>query len=403
MPPLLRLLACLVFVVALLPASALAQEEPADFSTPQEDVVDSGEVPDVTGSPIAATAYRAASPEYGVSIFPFFQPDTTARDFSLVAGARFQWAKVIFPWRAIEGEGKGQFTWDESDRLVAAARDAGVKLIARLDFQPRWARADQIDGNGPPDNPQDYGDFVGAFVARYATDSPFGHVDAIQVWNEPNIAREWGNQQPDAGQYVALLQAAYQAARAADPSVVVISAPPTPTGTWTSTSVPDDMWLANLYQSGVQGFFDALGAHGPGYKAPPEMSAAEVAADPSFGGHPSFAFRRIEQLRQIMVDNGDDARQVWVLEFGWTSDTVHPEYSWYGVSEDTKADYLVRAYQYAQQNWSPWIGTMVLWNVAAPYWTQADEQYWWSITNADGTPRPAYAALQSARENGALP
>ena len=29
-----------------------------------------------------------------------------------------------------------------------------------------------------------------------------------------------------------------------------------------------------------------------------------------------------------------------------------------------------------------------------PAWTQQDEQYWWSITNPDGTPRPAYTALK---------
>ena len=35
-----------------------------------------------------------------------------------------------------------------------------------------------------------------------------------------------------------------------------------------------------------------------------------------------------------------------------------------------------------------------------PHWTQQDEQYWWSMTNPDGTPRPAYTALKSFLTTG---
>ena len=63
---------------------------------------------------------------------------------------------------------------------------------------------------------------------------------------------------------------------------------------------------------------------------------------------------------------------------------------------------LVRAFQYARQRWAPWIGVMFVWNIADPNWTTANEQYWWSITNPDGTTRPAYDALANARTNGTL-
>ena len=75
--------------------------------------------------------------------------------------------------------------------------------------------------------------------------------------------------------------------------------------------------------------------------------------------HPSFYFRRVEQLREVMVRNGDSAKQVWLLEFGWTSDTVHPNYAWFAVSETKKSANILRAFQYAQQNWRPWIGVRV--------------------------------------------
>ncbi|HEX9016185.1 MAG TPA: hypothetical protein VF960_09350 [Chloroflexota bacterium] len=373
--------------------------------------------PVATAAPTAAPAsvatiqlppgvYRAKSPEYGMNIFIMGAQSTTARDLQKERDAGFDWQKTLFQWRQIEGAGKGQFDWSESDRVVAASNNAGIKTIARLDFQPAWSRADSATATyneGPPDNFNDYGDFVYAFVNRYKTGSPYGRVPAVELWNEPNLAREWGGKNPDPAEYVALLKVGYEAAKRADPNVTVVSAGLTPTETWNSDAWPDDLYLQRMYDAGARSYFDVLGAHGAGYKAPPEMSPDQVAADPTYGGHRFFCFRRIEDLRNVMVKNGDSAKQVWLLEFGWTSDAIHPAYAWHAVTEDQKADYIVRAYKWAQTNWSPWIGVMTLWNLPAPDWTTDREEYWWSIANADGSNRPAYTKLQQARQSGYLP
>src|SRR5262249_7409107 len=198
-------------------------------------------------------------------------------------------------------------------------------------------------------------------------------------------------------------QLAYQAAKSVDPQITIVSAGLTPTGTQKDEARPDDGYLQWIYDAGGAADFDVLGAPGPGYKAPPSMSPGEVAGDPSYGGHASFSFRRVEQLRKVMVDNGDDAKQVWLLEFGWTSDEVHPAYAWHRVTEEQKAQYIVDAYRWAIQNWTPWIGVMTLWNLAAPGWSRNNEEYWWSITEPDGSPRAAYRRLLDARANGQLP
>ena len=349
-----------------------------------------------------ASAYRARSPEYGMNIFLWGNPATTQRDLQKVLGAGFGWQKTLFQWRLIEGAGKGRFDWSEADRIVKASNDAGVKIIARVDFQPSWARADGAS-NGPPDNYQDYGDFIYALVNRYKTGSPYGRIHAVEIWNEPNLAREWGNRKPDAVQYVQLLKAGYEGAKRADPNVTVITAGLTPTGTWNEEATPDDIFLQQMYDAGAKAYFDVLGAHGAGYKAPPEMSPDEVASRPDYGGHRFFCFRRIEDLRNVMVKNGDSGKQIWLLEFGWTSDEVHPAYAWHRVTEQQKAEYIVGAYRWAATNWSPWIGVMTLWNLPDPNWTTDREEYWWSIANADGSDRPAYTRLKESRQSGYLP
>jgi hypothetical protein len=197
---------------------------------------------------------------------------------------------------------------------------------------------------------------------------------------------------------VRLLGGAYAAAKAADPNVVVVSAGLSPTGVTDAHSADDVQFLQWLYDGGIQGKFDALGAHG-NTQAP--CVDCDLNSLPAFG-HPSFYFRRVEQLREVMVRNGDQAKQVWLLEFGWTADKVHPAYSWFAVSEDKKADNIVQAFQYARQHWTPWIGVMTLWTIADPSWTPEREEYWWAITNPDGTVRPAYRALTTASGAGAF-
>ncbi|MCC7107313.1 MAG: hypothetical protein IT307_19430 [Chloroflexi bacterium] len=345
--------------------------------------------------------YTAASPEYGLSVFAFGNPRTSDRDLDKITALRFGWQKSTFQWRAIEGACKGCFDWSEADRVVAASKARGLKIIGRLDFQPGWARADGAY-NGPPDNYQDYADFVYAFVSRYGTDSGIGTVQAIEIWNEVNLNREWGNStisQQTAADYVRLLSMAYDAAKGADPSVTVLAAGLSPTGVGDGNAQPDDVYLQWMYDAGAKGKFDHMSANAN--VQCPCVDAAPGSV-PGFE-HPSFYFRRVEQLHQIMADNGDDAKQIWLMEFGWTTDKIHPGYSWYATDETSKSSLIVNAFKYAKQAWSPWIGVMTLWTIADPNWGAQDEQVWWAVTNPNGTNRPAYDRLLQARNSGELP
>jgi polysaccharide biosynthesis protein PslG len=84
------------------------------------------------------------------------------------------------------------------------------------------------------------------------------------------------------------------------------------------------------------------------------------------------------------------------MEMGWTTDSrPNSPYNWHAVSPEQQAEYLVKAMQYAKQNWSPWAGPVVVLYIPEPEWTANDEQYYWAITNPDGTARPAYNALKA--------
>ena len=349
--------------------------------------------------PPAAPASVVAPHDYGMNVFIWGHPETTNRDLGVVRQAAFGWQKSLFEWRQIEGKCKGCFDWSEADRVAKATQAAGLKLLVRVDFEPDWARADHAN-NGRPDNLQDYADFVNAVAARYKPGSPYGQVDAIEIWNEPNLQREWGDpvNQQSAATYVQMLKLAYTAIKASSPTTLVVTAGLSPTGWNDDTARPDDQYLQWMFDAGLSGNYDVLGLHGNSQVSDPTAAPGSV---PGLSDG-SFYFRRVEQLRQIQVNNGDGGKPVWLLEFGWTSDAVHPAYAWFAVSEDQKSQNLLAAFQYARANW-PWLGAMFVWTLPDPSWTKDREEYWWAIANPDGSPRAALNAILAAAQAHQIP
>lgn len=321
------------------------------------------------------------SPTPAIHISIWWNPQIAERDLQLVHELGFGWVKQRFPWREIQGAGNGPYDWYRSDIVVDSIEQAGLKIIARLDSQPFWTQADNGERplmNAPPADLSLFGDYCEAIAERYE-----GRIAAYQVWNEPNLAREWGEQPPDPQGYVALLAECYQGIKTSDPNAIVISAGLAPTGTGAPVAMPDEQFLRAMYEAGASDYFDMLGVHAAGFKAEPHISPDLVAADPDLGGNRWMSFRHVEDYRDIMVEYGDSAKQIAILEMGWTTDEVHPEYSWFAVSEEQQAENLVGAYWWAYQNWQPWIGFMTTIYLADPVWTEEDEQYWWSISYPD--------------------
>ncbi len=343
-------------------------------------------------------------PEGSVHVFLWGNPNTTDRDLRLAKEAGFTWVKQRFEWRNIERDGKGRFEWNEPDRIVRAVDSAGLKVVARVDGHAGWSRAVNIyPDDGPPDRMSDWADFLSALGGRYK-----GKIDAYEIWNEPNLSREWGRKQPSAPEYVELLKASYAAIKRADPDALVVTAGLSPTTDTSPDARPDIVYLREMYAAGARGSFDLLGAHAAGFKSPPQLDPATGANNPTLTNNdPSppelrraYFFRHAEDLRQVMVENGDADRKMAVLEMGWTSDPrPTSDYRWHSVSEQEKADYMAGAFRYARGNW-PWMAFMTVIYLPDPRWSSDQEQLYWSITNQDGSARPAYNALKAVLPAG---
>ncbi|RMF80459.1 MAG: hypothetical protein D6737_07960 [Chloroflexi bacterium] len=330
-----------------------------------------------------------ASLTYALHAGLWWDETRAAINLDLIQRMAFSHVKQIFAWEDIE-PGRDLWNFERADEIVAEVERRDLELVIRLSDSPDWARRNTPGEKGvdftdaPPDDYADFATYCGTIAERYR-----GRIDAYQIWNEPNLSREWGGRVPNAVEYVALLAACSEAIRAADPQAILISAGLAPTGNMDATAHRDDIYLQAMYDAGFTQYIDVVGMHAPGFSAP--WYGPDEAERDGIGRW--FTFRRVEDLRKIMIANGDAARQVAILEMGWTTDKQHPEYAWYAVDEQTQAQYLVAAYQYAVDHWRPWVGLMTTIYAADPLWTKDDEQFWWSIIRPNGNVRQAYIDL----------
>ncbi|MCL5958422.1 MAG: cellulase family glycosylhydrolase [Chloroflexi bacterium] len=313
------------------------------------------------------------------------------RVLGLLKDAGFGWVKQQVTWYDIEGS-RGQYSWGELDRVVNDAYGAGVKLILSVTRAPSWATSD--GGHGMPADPADLGNFMQAMATHYQ-----GKVAAYEIWNEQNTGGET-NGHVDAGRYVELLKAGFTGVKAGDPWAIVLYGGLTPTGVNDpAVAIDDKVFLGQTYQyqnGVVKNYFDALGAHPGSNSNSPDQFWPDNPGPYGWSNDRSFYFRRVEDLRDVMVQYGDGNKQIWLTEFGWTTANQAPGYE-YGqyISDDLQAQYLVRAYEKAVSEY-PWMGVMSLWNLNFSTIVPAsDEKAPWSIIRGDWSLRPAYTALKN--------
>lgn len=336
---------------------------------------------------------------FGVNVFLEQEVEPAKRELAvqMAAAAGFHWLRQEFPWEDIEISAKGDFwdhkfnqsAWDKYDHIVDLAEKYDLELIIRLSNPPAWSRtAGNANGTyAPPDNFEDFGDFVEAVVTRYR-----GRVKYYQIWNEPNIYPEWGEQAVDPEAYAGLLKVAATRARAADPEAVIILGALASTIELTPTppyGLNDLVYLQRLYDAGAAPYFDILAMQGYGLWSGPTDRRM----------HPRVMnFSRPRFVRDLMVRNGDAEKPIWISEMNWNAVPDDIADKRFGqVTPEEQASNLVQAYARLQDEW-PWLGVANTWYLkrASDQWEQEGKpEAYFRLLTPGFEPLPVYEALQA--------
>ncbi|MBN1658035.1 MAG: hypothetical protein JXA93_06515, partial [Anaerolineae bacterium] len=305
-------------------------------------------------------AHAGVNP-FGVNVFleQEVEPAKREKAIRMIADAGFHWIRQEFPWEDIEIHGKGDFedrrhephrsAWEKYDQIVDLAVEADLEMIARLSNPPSWSRAsgDAAGTFAPPDDLDDYGDFVEAVVRRYQ-----GRIHYYQVWNEPNIYPEWGDAPVSPEAYTELLRVGYTRIKAVCPDCVVLSGALAQTIPLGPRDLNDFIFLQRMYDAGAGDYFDVLAMQGYGLWSGPTDKRMRPRV---------LNFSRPLYLREIMVENGDAHKPIWITEMNWNAppeDFPNKQFGY--ATEEQQARYAVEAFQRAQQEW-PWLGVINVW------------------------------------------
>jgi polysaccharide biosynthesis protein PslG len=337
---------------------------------------------------------------FGVNTFleQEVEPAKREQQMQMLADAGFDWIRQQFVWEDIEIHGRGDFidrrndpagidAWAKYDMIVALADQYDVEVQARIGNPPAWSQT--VPGDfAPPADLNDFAIFAGTLAARYRDSIRY-----FQVWNEPNIYPEWGEQPVNPEQFTDLLCAAYDAIKAANPDAVVIAPALSPTLALTGRDLNELIFLERMYEHGAARCFDVAAAQGYGFFSGPSDQRLSVF-------HQNFA--RQQYLRDLMVANGDAHKALWISEVAWNpidspevpADVTARE-GFGVVTREQAAAYLPQAYARVMRDF-PYVGVMNVWFLKLPSPDRAGQSwYYFRMLEPDFTPLPVFDAMRA--------
>ena len=307
-----------------------------------------------------------------------------------IAASGAKWVRFDFNWATIQPDNAASYNWTAYDKLVGAAQKHNLFVLGILDFTPAWARANACKGSDkcPPANDQNFAAFAKAVANRYKDRG----LHDWEVWNEPNNPQFWQPSADPAG-YARLLQATAKSLRAADKDVYIITAGLSPQETNGKSYSPID-FLAGVYKAGAKGSFDAVADHPYTFPLSPKSGVFQAwnqMADPQ------------NSLRHVMLANGDQAKKIWITEYGAPTGGPGPlstianpnlDQHPYKVDEALQAKLLSDALDlYKSYNW---VGPFMYYSYQDAGTTQDTNENFFGLVRADGSQKPAYQVFRDA-------
>lgn len=228
-----------------------------------------------------------------------------------------EWTREEFEWDAVEPT-DNNYSFDQYDSVINKYHEQNIQVLGLITYSSSWAstNAGASDYEYYAPDATAWSDYVSQLATHYK-----GLVSAWEIWNEPNTTQFWKSTEAE---YIATLEAASTAIRAADPDALIVLG---------GTSGSDSDFISRVYsQVSSKDIFDVVALHpyrliDDNFNYSPEQTVEGL----------NTLTADLENVRAVMRDNGDKDKPIWLTEFGWTTYDN-------GVSEDKQADYLMRGY-----------------------------------------------------------
>ena len=322
---------------------------------------------------------------------------------------KLNWTKAQVRWKDFQPDKtdwtKAQNNWQLLDAFTADANKKGLNILYGVIDAPEWARSTiKPAKTGPPDDFALAAKFFEKVLARYK-----GCVQAVEVWNEMNIDREWTTPSGviSAADYIKFLNAVIPTIRSVDPNLMVIMGALAPTGiNAPGQSMDDFTYMDQFVAAGGTALVDCIGVHLNGYNMPPDKDWNEGYNNPLAkfrgpfdGPHHSWSFKSTLYGYYQRTNKNQ-----CVTEFGWASMqnlgvTGNPPGFEFALdnSEQQQADWIVKGFQMMRESGFVRFGIVFNLDYIQKIGQKPNEAggdpATYSVVRPDGSPRPAFDAI----------
>ncbi len=259
--------------------------------------------------------------------------------------------------------------------FISAGKGAGFKVLLSA-----------VGDHGRSADPAYFPEYA-AWVAGMSA----AGADAIEVWNEANLDREWANGHINGANYAELLRQAYNAIKGSG-GAMVISGAPAPTGAAGAAGCiaalcNDDVFLQQMANAGAANYMDCVGVHyNTGTTSPNATTGSALS-----GYHYSYYFWPMVNLYWGAFGG---TRPLCFTELGYLSaegyGSLSPFFAW--AADNTvaeQAQWLAEAASLAGN--SGQVRMMIVFNVDFTHYSD-DPQAGYAMRRPDGS-CPACSAL----------
>jgi hypothetical protein len=210
--------------------------------------------------------------------------------------AGMNWIKLQYKWRA--GDSPNAVAG-----IIQEAHNNGLKILLSIPGADLYPAPNGIDFGA-------YAQFLGGVAAL----GP----DAIEVWNEQNIDREWPAGQISPSSYVNnMLRPAYNAIKNANGNVLVVTGAPAPTGFDNNTNAwADNRYIAGMAAAGAASYADCIGVHFNAGATAPSATSGHPG-----GSHYSWYY---QPMVNLYYNAFGGARKLCFTELGYLSGEGYP-------------------------------------------------------------------------------
>jgi len=308
-----------------------------------------------------------------------------------------QSVRMDFNWFQFEPS-QDDMQWAHLDAAVASARAHRLAVYATVAYTPAWAssvagcvqsgpdEATRCDNKLPADT-ADWVDAVTKVVARFQ-----GQVECWGIWNEPNLGGFFQGSEDD---FVARIfvpaASAIRAAKICGPELAGL----TDSSQWNGDkgTCVFGACIRNGWERDLGELLDRVGSHLDVVTHHTYQSDAAGVMKAVLDGSSIAGILQHDSIRHVIDSHGGADKEFWLTETGWEQP---PQGS---TSESDVAARIVDLYAkqeevcagtYAASAVDPWRNWTRTYYFHFPY----DPGSGWGIVNADGSPRPAYTALQ---------